>query len=320
MKQSILYGNGVNLLTKGNPSWKDLINEISKITIEGNIPNPIKYEAILLNDYKNSNWEDSNTINETADINDAKKEQESDLKKKIAKRLEEFESNEIYRKIFEMPFEHFMTTNYDKSLIKDLEENLFVSKNTTEKLYSIRRSYMIKTSENDSNGRLYWPIHGYFKNWPSIMLGYDQYCGSLAKIDSYVKGNYKYDKNDEEPIKSIKKRLAKEEWGDIKSWIDLFFISDVHIIGLGLSYEEIDLWWILNRRKRIMTHTNVSNRVYYYQTEEEDNEKEQIFKIFGVEYVPLKNKKLFNNTKDYTSRYDAQLVEMKKRMDERANM
>ncbi len=318
MKQSILFGNGVNLLTKGMPSWDDLILKISKIQIRRDVPNPIKYEAILLNDYKNSNWEDSNTINETADINDAKKEQESVLKKKIAKRLKQFESNAIYREIFKMPFEHFMTTNYDNSLIKDLKKKLIVSKNTTEKLYSIRRSYRIKAAENDPNGRIYWPIHGYFKNSSSIMLGYDQYCGSLAKIDSYVKGNYKYDKKDKDPLGSIKKRLAKEEWDEVKSWIDLFFISDVHIIGLGLGYEEIDLWWILNRRKRIMSYANVNNKIYYYQTDKKDREKKRIFKIFGVEYVPLKNKALLNKS-DYTPRYEEQLKEMIIRMDKRKN-
>ena len=310
MKQSILFGNGFNRLNKENPSWDDLIKSISNTEIKGTIPNPIKYEAILLEDYQNSNWGDDDNIQET--INNAKKQQESELKHDIAKKLDSFKSNAIYRKILEMPFEHFMTTNYDKSLIKDLDEKLFVSNEVTEKLYSIRRNYIIKSAENDSKGRYYWPIHGYYKNPSSIMLGYDQYCGSLAKLDSYVKGYYK----DNDPII---KRLKDGSINDVTSWVDLFFISDVHIIGLNLDYEEIDLWWILNRRKRIMSHTNLKNQIFYYQIDEKDNEKEQILKIFGVEFVPLMNKELFKDDKNYIPRYEAQLQEINNRMDNSKN-
>ena len=307
MKQSILFGNGFNRLNEENPSWNDLIKSISNTVIKGTIPNPTKYEAILLKDYQNSNWGDDDNIQDT--INNAKKKQESDLKHDIAKKLESFKSNSLYGKILDMPFEHFMTTNYDNLFIKDLDEKLFVPNDITEKLYSIRRSYIIKSEENESKGRYYWPIHGYYKNPSSIMLGYDQYCGSLAKLDSFVKGDYKKD------MGSIKQRLEDGSINDVKSWVDLFFISDVHIIGLGLDYEEIDLWWILNRRKRIMSHTNLNNNIYYYQINKEDDEKEQIFKIFGVEFVPL-DKELFKDD-NYIRRYEAQLNEIITRMNDR---
>ena len=69
-----------------------------------------------------------------------------------------------------------------------------------------------------------------------------------------------------------------------------------------------------------MSRANVKNKIYYYQTSEEDNQKEQIFKIFDVEYVPVKNNALLNKRiKDRTPLYEAQLEEMKIRMDKRKN-
>ena len=48
MIQSILYGNGINRLTRGMPSWDQLIKELSDVELDENIPNPLKYEAILM--------------------------------------------------------------------------------------------------------------------------------------------------------------------------------------------------------------------------------------------------------------------------------
>jgi len=313
MKQSILFGNGVNRLTDGEFSWENLITRISKGREIKNIPNTLKYEAILLQQDKTSNWEANNLFLESEDT-----KSETALKNEIGKEMEAFGSNEIYGKIAKMPFDHFMTTNYDKALLNEFGENSYELNEMSEKLYSIRRNITIKTSE-ESETKYYWPIHGYCERPRSIMLGYDQYCGSLAKIDSYVKGNYKYK---DEPWPSIKKRLEENDFKKVISWIDLFFISDVHVIGLGLGYEEIDLWWILNRRKRIMSDMpeKVKNEIYFYETSEIEKEKIELFKSFGVEFIPLKNRALLKDKKSFPARYNSQLEEMIIRMNKRKNV
>ena len=48
MIQSILYGNGINRLTKGMPSWDELIKDLFKVELDARIPNPLKYEALLM--------------------------------------------------------------------------------------------------------------------------------------------------------------------------------------------------------------------------------------------------------------------------------
>ena len=47
-QQSVLLGNGFNRLTKGNPSWEELLEEIAKGKIDKNIPNTLRYEAVIL--------------------------------------------------------------------------------------------------------------------------------------------------------------------------------------------------------------------------------------------------------------------------------
>ena len=42
-------------------------------------------------------------------------------------------------------------------------------------------------------------------------------------------------------------------------------MSDVHIIGTAMSFDEIDLWWILNYRIRLMNGSKgIHNSIYYY--------------------------------------------------------
>lgn len=54
--------------------------------------------------------------------------------------------------------------------------------------------------------------------------------------------------------------------GEIFSWIDHIFMSDVYIVGLGLDYSEIDLWWLLDRRQRMLRGDGVmkQNKIVYF--------------------------------------------------------
>mgnify|MGYP006974591706 FL=1 len=96
-----------------------------------------------------------------------------------------------------------------------------------------------KIDMKDKKTKEVWYAHGEVSNTKSIMLGYDHYCGSLAKINDYIKGKYDYP-GTKDKVPSIEQKL--ELWKNEKvevlrrsliSWIDLFFFSDLHIIGLG---------------------------------------------------------------------------------------
>ena len=75
----------------------------------------------------------------------------------------------------------------------------------------------------------------------SILIGYDHYSKNLTDIKSFLSGTY--NKN----IGYIIDRLTYNQDLNI-SWIDKFFTHNIDIIGVGLGFEEQDIWWLLNYR------------------------------------------------------------------------
>jgi hypothetical protein len=119
----------------------------------------------------------------------------------------------------------------------------------------------------------FWHLHGDIQNIGSINLGYEHYCGQLQKMREYVTGTYKCSK--EELNKKFEKALLKRQYLNSPngySWLDLFFKDNItiKIIGLRLDFEEIDLWWLLTYRAKILykgksaDHTPKNNFIKYY--------------------------------------------------------
>ena len=307
---SILYGNGLNLLNEGTPSWDDLLKDIAKERLDTSIPNTLKYEAVILKQpYREKPLRLQSIDGDYLFTKEGKRLFTSGeviellLKKDIAERVKLFEPNEVYDLVSELPVKHFMTTNYDNTLIKQRGKDAVKVRFRQEQIYSIRRHYTLEGNQQ------YWPIHGNMDSPRSIMLGFDHYCGALSKVESYVKGGYEMPEVGR--ITSVTKRL-EEGVNEIHSWIDLFFCSDVHIIGLGLDYAEMDLWWILNKRRRIKQKYEgvIKNRIIYYPVEDIAEDKRQLLNGFDVEICGLGK----YSKNEYKRIYKEQLQNMKNRM------
>ena len=297
MIQSVLYGNGFNLLSEGTPSWEKLLEEIAMEPLEKDIPNTLKYEAMIARKpYRDRVVYTYNgvviTYNEK--VITYSEVVESKLKKDIASRVKSFSSNDFYFRLAGLPVSHYLTTNYDNTLSKSMGEDGFAPQNKSERLYSIWRQY------RSHDNRFYWPMHGNEESPASIMLGYDHYCGALSKINRYVKGSDSVDGNRAD---SMVNRLKNENL-KIESWVDLFFCSDLHIIGQGLAYEEIDLWWLLNKRKRLEQQFEglIKNHIFFYPVEDVPADKRQLFRDFDVTVIDLDSYK-----EDFPNKYDVQL-------------
>ena len=324
MMQSILFGNGLNRVIEDKPSWDQLIKSLSTVEWETKISNTLKYEAILLNNPYRQKDQIKESVYGEAGVQIIENDNrlvnlkggltETGLKLLIAEKLKEFSSNEVFASLSKIPVDCFITTNYDHAFLKTFDKGS-VRKNSglrAEKIYSLRRNYVIKMGP-DKNV-LYWPIHGDVDAPASIMLGYDHYCGSLSKIDGYVKGNYIAPNG---KVDSLVKRLGLYPM-ELISWIDLLFISDIHILGLNLGYEETDLWWLLNRRARILWSTPdlIDNKIYYYPVEPIDKDLAQLLSIFKVEVVSL-DKKLYSSN-SFLPRYEEQIRNIKHNVQERS--
>ena len=236
-KNVIFFGNGLNRVSEGL-DWEELLRKISHGQILKDIPLTFQYEYICLS-------RDAEIFDKGPSCSIG----ENELKERIANQLSNIKSNDVYEALAKMPVSDYITTNYDKTF-----ENTLIAmgyapdkSDSNESRYSIHRYNTLK--KGDDIKRI-WYIHGNIDKRNSIIMGYDQYCGGLSKMDDWVKGSYKIDNKH---IKAIHSRFPNTAHKDtIKSWIDLFFTSNVHIIGYSMPFDEIDLWWLLDKRKRLI--------------------------------------------------------------------
>lgn len=263
MENVVLFGNGLNLLSN-NLSWHDLLGKIlhegledkdTSVCMPSALPNTLQYDFILFN---------SDSVGKSI-----VEERQLNLKKCIAENVKHFATNDIYKILGELKVDTYLTTNYDHTLDESLRQIGYVpdlsKSNKQEKLYNIRRSRAF--SKSGDTTKIIYPIHGDIDNPKSIVIGYNHYCGTIGKLDAYLKGRAEWEGN---PLLKMEERLYLKDFA-VKSWIDHFFFSNVHILGLGLDFSEIDLWWILVRRKRlIMEGCPINNHIFFYDIVKKD--------------------------------------------------
>jgi hypothetical protein len=296
LSKTLLFGNGLNQLTTGLISWKDLLDNIKgKNKFENlELPHTMIYERILM---------------ERTKLSDGIFAVEGNIKAEIAEQMRNISTNEYYDLVFNLGLKNYLTTNYDYSLNKKIKQNGFaLNSNSTEDIYSIRRNTSILDNKDQEIGKI-WNIHGEVDRPASIMLGLDHYCSSIGKLDAYLKGTYEYQDNKQKiRVNSITNKIKNGDFDKV-SWVELFFNSDVHILGLSLKYSETDLWWILNKRARIMndkkTSVHISNKIFYYSTSIEP-EKQGVLESFNVKVIKTDNPnpKTFNWGKYYRETLD----------------
>ena len=298
-----MFGNGLNLLN-GYSTWEDLLVKIDDKKDDVKIPNTLQFEAEVLPLPEKKTV--SVTLNgKVVTLNDQPVtwtiNTETSLKAKIAEAMKKYETNEIYQRIAEMKdVSHYVTTNYDDVLKRTLLNMGYLETEHVkiENTYSIRRRHSLSSARNEKH---IWNIHGEIDTPPTIMLGLNQYCGSVSKISDYLNGKYDYKQEKQKVIiPKIQERL-RDGIEKPFSWLDLFFISDLYIIGFSLLYEEIDLWWILTRRKRLMRQgANISNNIFYCG--EVKPGKKELFHTMGVEIIEPDAKAV-----DYKDKYHSVL-------------
>lgn len=285
--KTLLFGNGLNQLN-GYTTWEDLIKRINDNGDKHKIPNTLHYEAqILQQPYKVTElitYEGDPVMynNEAVTFSFGT---ESSFKNGVAHDMKRYASNDVYQRIATMSaIVHYITTNYDQVLKQTLESIGYVEHEhvRSENTYSLRRRHTLRNEA----GMLkhIWNIHGEIEAPQSIMLGLHQYCGSVGRISEYLNGKYKYKK--EKLVLTMPKLVdrLKEDIEDPFSWLDLFFTTDVYIIGFGLLYDEIDLWWVLTRRKRLIRQGyDIKNHVYFCGNV--DQGKAKLFSTMGIEVI-----------------------------------
>ncbi len=219
------------------------------------------------------------TFQITAATNNSVSDAMEELSKKIC---EQEVGNEycdfIKDYILALPITDIISTNYSYEMEKAIIPGYSTSYNNRSrrktKAASERENQMMLYRYNNLESafgvKRIWHVHGEACT-PSTMIMSQYYYGyKISSITNYIKDNMGYfktcEKNGEYPI--------------VKSWIDLFLMRDVYLVGFGMDLSESDFWWLVSYKKLYFPAT----KIYSFEPNLFDgNPKRIMAKIYGID-------------------------------------
>jgi len=262
MADILLVGNGPNYFSVG-VSWADVVRATAQHARLRNQTEKIIHEPLPL-------------VYETIAARYPQKEKRARLE--LAKEMRRMAPNEIHHDLMGLGWATTLTTNYDHCLEQASGESFGPANLASETTYSVFRRAR-------SKNRSIWHIHGDLAGPRTMMLGMHHYCGYLQKLRAYL--TTKADKSPfvfgdpAQPIESGR-----------HSWADLFLRDDVHIVGLGLSYAEVGLWWLLGYKFRLRHQKKLpcGSTTYYVMGSGDPSEKHrlELMVAYGVNIKVVK--------------------------------
>ncbi len=261
----LLLGNGLNLSYAGRAmDWKTLIKDGTLQNVPDDIVVPLSLEVVLRT-----------------------KDRAKDLMKLKSKVLYGRVDTDLFRssleEILRTGFDEILTTNYGY----ELESTAFGTPQISD--YRLRRISRSTTGRIDAKYLLHtynevtfegrqnriWHIHGEAKKPGSMVIDHYHYGSLLNRFVNF----YRWRGNDYKTYKAYED-VPKE------SWLDAFLMGDVYILGQGLDFAEMDLWWLVNRKK---TDKNAGGHIYFYEPKSDRNydSKIELLKIYGATPLDL---------------------------------
>ena len=193
------------------------------------------------------------------------------------------ELGEQLRMLLSMQFDDIITTNYSYEIesaalgVPRISET-YLSKScqNQEAGKNVEPKYLIRSCQEIPYGQhlnRIWHIHGEARKPNSMILGHYYYANLLHRIMDYVDKNSRY----------YAYRQQNGKIQPIRSWLDSFILGDVYILGFGMDFSELDIWWLLNRKKR---ENAIHGQVFYYEPGGNDfNEKAELLKLLDVKVI-----------------------------------
>ncbi len=132
--------------------------------------------------------------------------------------------------IFYQNINHYLDGKDCKIIFKDISVPCDIRKKIDEK----QKVEDLITTFNAEKDKKIWHIHGEAAYPHSMVLGYSAYAKLLH---SYIKHIDHIDP------------LEINNHGE-ETWLDKFLEGDVYILGFGMDFAEIDLWWLLQYKSK----------------------------------------------------------------------
>lgn len=295
MKNVLLLGNGIDRIFNSHGiSWQELLN---KMTTNPNIPEhhglPFPLEVVLrTNDH----------------VDEALKEHRKDL----FSSAEDAGLREILGQFLTMGFDEILTTNYDYTIEGTALYPKPITAYRIEKMMrhtpeirQAERSYMIHTYNEVSYGGInnrIWHIHGEARKPSSIVIGHYMYVNLVSQWRVKVK-------------KREKSYRTFDHTKASACWLDSFIMGNVYILGFGFDFSELDLWWLINRKKR--ENAEPHGKVIFYTPEKSSEAgKYALLSAYGVEVRHLDFELMENIEEDPCEEDRSSYDEQKKKIED----
>ena len=262
MKNVLLLGNGIDLSFNSNPiSWGELLD---KMTTNHDLPDhdmlPFPLEVVLrTNDH----------------VDEALKAHCLELKGSAA----DDKLREVLTRLLTLGFDDILTTNYDYTLEGTAfypdEVSFARAAKTMEHTAEVKRAegkYMLHTynaaAMNGVNNRI-WHIHGEARKPSGMVIGHYLYVNLVSKWKEKLNERDQAYKNFDQTKPS-------------GCWLDSFIMGNVYVLGFGFDFSELDLWWLINRKKRekALPHGKV---IFYTPENKSEAAKYALLNAYGVE-------------------------------------
>lgn len=284
---SVLFvGNGPNRCANLTEGWNSLFEtavNVPGFAVQNSLSLTLEFELNVCNLLAQAKSSSGSDI-----------KNEDDIKRKIAAYIEGKQKDApagwaevLHRSLLDISPDTILTTNYDYFLELALDSGF-----TPDRSRNRETTYSLKRFQQAGSKRVYH-IHGEISRPKSICLGFEQYSGSLQRIRSELllsTGNLGDGRRFH--LWDVLNDLSTPEEN---RWHYSFFNEDVYILGLRLDAAELDIWWLLNYRAKLMREYPglVHNRIVYFETDSPANatekkqlqQKRTLLEAFGVEVL-----------------------------------
>jgi hypothetical protein len=252
IKNTVLLGNGITRAYGSNfgLSWEDILEKLSEqfsvpINDMNKKPLPLVFEKIRLQ-----------LIRDGANPNT--------LLKDVSKLLDKSSLGSQLTDIYSGLARNILTTNYNRSVDGGVGYN-YPFKQKFEKVDEKYHSLFRVVTDGRKN---FWKIHGDTAKPNSILLGYNQYAKYMGQVKDYLYKGIKFARVKDpvrSPLMGNKPNFNFEKNTELYSWVDVFLKDQINIVGLGLDFSEIILWWLISEKSSLQAKypSNIGDIVYY---------------------------------------------------------
>ncbi len=279
----LLLGNGINRAF-GQKSWEDFLDSIAlpemseeDRRVMKKIPYPLQVVALS---------------------RDGVDEKLKGISEEIYNPVVSEEQRELLLATVGHSFDTILTTNYTYEIEKAVNPEFFCKPNARSKYRNATKYYhatgtdrrmglfrYMDASTSDRSCQV-WHIHGEAAISESMVLGHYYYGRLLSRVQLYT-------------LTFQRRYRACSRSGhafDPCSWVDYFLLGDIYILGQGLDFSEMDLWWLINCKKRL----GLKGQVYFIEPNMEQKKrqaKKMLLETYGVKIVTADVQK--DGYKDY---------------------